>query len=383
MATSGFDNAPDLSFAAKLLRLNWLLAALLVAAASLGFLMLYSVAGGSIDPWARPQIVRFAFGFVLMLLVALIDIRIWRRLAFPLYFIALALLVAVEFYGVTGMGAQRWLRVGPLQLQPSEVMKVALVMALAAFYHQIGGAEATRLRNLPVPLVMVAAPATFIALQPDLGTAIMLLAIGGAVMFLAGVALWLFVTLAIAGGAAIWAVFVSHGTSWQILKDYQFRRIETFIDPSSDPLGAGYHIIQSTIAIGSGGLDGKGFLRGSQTQLSFLPETHTDFIFTTLAEELGFRGGVGLIVLYVAILLVAFVAAARCASTFGRLLAGGVAATFFFLFAINIAMVTGLAPVVGVPLPLVSFGGTSLLVLLFSFGLVMSAEIHRDDPLLR
>lgn len=382
-STFGFGGGSELSIGEKLLRFNWLLAALLAATACIGFLMLYSVAGGSLDPWARVQIVRFAFGFGVMMLVALIDLRFWRSLALPLYVLGLLLLVGVEIAGETGMGATRWIKIGGFQLQPSEVMKIALVMTLALYYQWLDPDRVSRPLWIAAPLALALVPAMLVLKQPDLGTALLLVAGAGVVMFLAGVSWWFFGGVAMLGVGAVWAVFASKGTEWQLLKDYQFRRIETFLDPTQDPLGAGYHITQSTIAIGSGGFDGKGFLQGSQTHLSFLPEPHTDFIFTTLAEEFGFRGGAGLLGLYMLIILVAMIAAARVKSTFGRLMAAGMAATFFFFFAINMAMVMGLAPVVGVPLPLVSFGGTSMLSLLFAFGLLMSAEIHHDDEMRR
>lgn len=366
---------------AKLLRVNWLLAALIATVGCVGCLMLYSVAGGSLDPWARTQIVRFSLGFGLMLLVGLIDIRFWRGLAAPIYLGVLALLVLVEVAGATGQGATRWLKIGSVQLQPSEMMKVAMVLALARYYQWLPRERVSRPLWILAPLALAMLPALLVAKQPDLGTALMLIAGAGVVMFLAGVSWWFFGGVVMLCGAGVYAVFASRGADWQLLKDYQFRRIATFLDPSSDPLGAGYHITQSTIAIGSGGLNGKGFLQGPQTHLSFLPESETDFIFTSLAEEFGFRGCASLLGLYMLIVLISMLAAARIRSVFGRLLAGGVAATFFFFFAINIAMVTGMAPVVGVPLPLISFGGTSMLSLLFAFGLLMSAQIHGDDDL--
>ncbi len=374
----GGDDVADVSLASKLLRFNWLLAALLAAAASVGFVMLYSVAGGSLDPWARSQIVRFAVGFGAMILVALIDIRFWKALALPFYAITLALLIAVEFFGEIGMGAQRWINLGVVQLQPSEPMKIALVMVLALYYQWLPPKKVSRPLWILVPLLLAAAPTLLVIKQPDLGTALLLLAGAFVVMFLAGVSWWFFALLGVAGGGVVLAVLVSQGTDWQILKDYQYRRIFTFIDPSTDPLGAGYHITQSITAIGSGGVAGKGLLQGTQTHLSFLPEPHTDFIFTTLAEEFGFIGGVSLLCLFILIVFVALASSFRIKNSFGRLLSAGVATTFFFFFAINIAMVTGLAPVVGVPLPLVSFGGTSMLVLMIGFGLAISAQIHGD-----
>lgn len=383
MRSERYYDGPDLSLGGKLLRFNWLLAALIAATAAVGFLMLYSVAGGDLDPWARTQIVRFAFGFGMMILVALIDLRLWRAFSAPLYFVALGLLVAVEIAGEIGMGAQRWLRLGPINLQPSEFMKVALVMALASYYHWLGPDRVNRPLWIAVAVLMALVPALLVAKQPDLGTAVLLILGGGVVMFLAGVTWWFFGAVLTGGACLVYAVIISRGTEWQILKDYQYKRIETFINPELDKLGAGFNIQQSTIAIGSGGLDGKGFLQGTQRISRFLPEPHTDFIFASLAEEFGFRGGFGLLALYMTIILVATIGATRIASSFGRLLSGGVLATFFFFFSINMAMVMGLAPVVGVPLPLVSFGGTSMIVLLFGFGLLLSAMIHRDDPIRR
>jgi len=362
---------------AKLLRLNWPLALLTVATALVGVLMLYSVAGGSWRPWAAQQGVRFGVGFIGMMIVALIDIRLWRLLAPAAYLFAMALLVAVEVVGVTGMGAQRWIAVGPLQLQPSEVMKIALVMALAGYYAWLPPEKVSRPLWLLPPIALTLAPVALVVMQPDLGTALLLLAGGAAMIFLAG-AHWLyFATGALGGAGAVWAVLASRGTDWQLLKDYQYRRIETFLDPSTDPLGAGYHITQSKIALGSGGMSGRGFMQGTQSRLNFLPEKHTDFIFTALAEEFGFVGAAGLLALYVLILLFCTLSALMNRDRFGALLTGGVAAAFFLFFAVNMAMVMGVAPVVGVPLPLVSYGGSAMLVLLFAFGLVQSAHIHR------
>lgn len=378
-----FGGQPELTIGRKLLRFNWLLAALLAAAASVGFLMLYSVSGGTIDGWAEQQIVVFAVGFGVMMIVAFIDIRLWRKLALPAYVATFALLLLTQFIGTEGKGAQRWLELGGFRLQPSEPMKIALVWALAAYYHWLAPERTSRLFWLLPPLLLAAAPAALVLKQPDLGTAMLLMAGGFVVMFLAGVRWWFFVGIIVLAAAAIYAVFATRGTEYQFLKEYQYSRIDAFLDPSIDPRGSSYHVRQSRIAIGSGGMDGKGFQEGKQTHLSFLPEAHTDFIFTTLAEEFGFRGGIGLLALYMCIIFVATWAAMRIMNTFGRLLAGGVAATFFFFFAINMAMVMGLTPAVGVPLPLVSYGGTSMLTLLFAFGLLMSAQIHGDTNLER
>jgi rod shape determining protein RodA len=369
--------ATGMTLGARLLRLNWPLALLVTSVACIGFLMLYSVAGGDGQPWAVPQMVRFGVGLAVMVVVALVHIRFWRLMSPLIYAGSFALLVAVEFIGVTGMGAQRWIDVGPIQLQPSELMKVALVMALAAYYAWLPADRVSRPLWMLPPLALILAPTALVLIQPDLGTAILLMAGGAVVMFLAGVH-WLYFGAAAAGGAGlIWTVLASRGTSWQILRDYQYRRIETFLDPSTDPLGAGYHITQSKIALGSGGLSGRGFLQGTQSRLNFLPEKHTDFIFTSLAEQFGFVGAVALLSLYALILLFCFLSVLMNRDRFGALVTGGVGATFFFFFAVNMSMVMGLAPVVGVPLPLVSYGGSAMLVLMFAFGLAQSAHVHR------
>ncbi len=362
---------------AKVLYLNWPLVVLVVAVSVTGFLMLYSVAGGSYDPWARAQMIRFGVGFVAMFVIAFIHIRVWRRVTPIVYIFSVILLIVVYFFGTEGMGAQRWINLGFMQLQPSEVMKVALIMALAMYYDWLPREKVSRPFWVAVPLLLTLVPMALVLIQPDLGTAILLAAGGGVVMFLAGVSLWYFgAALAVAGGLVA-AVFISRGTSWQLLKDYQYRRIDTFLDPSLDPLGAGYHITQSKIALGSGGLSGRGFMQGPQSRLNFLPEKQTDFIFTTFAEEFGFVGSISLLAIYTAIVVFAVVSAINNRDRFGALLTGGLGATFFFFFAVNMAMVMGLVPVVGVPLPLVSYGGTAMLVLLGAFGLIQSAHIHR------
>ncbi len=365
------------SGASKVLYLNWPLVLLITAVAAAGFLMLYSVAGGALEPWAEPQMKRFALGLAGMFLVAMTPIWIWRSLAAPAYLVSLALLVAVEVAGTTGMGATRWIDLGVVRLQPSELMKVALVMMLAAYYAWLDVRKVSRPLWVLAPLVLVALPTLLVLKQPDLGTAILLVAGGGVMMFAAGVSWWYFAAVAAAGVGLVSAVFTSRGTAWQLLKDYQFRRIDTFLDPASDPLGAGYHITQSKIALGSGGWTGRGFMQGTQSRLNFLPEKHTDFIFTTLAEEFGFIGAASLLAAYMGIVAFCLVSAIQNRDRFGALLSIGVATTFFLFFSVNMAMVMGLAPVVGVPLPLVSYGGSAMLVLLLAFGLVQSAHVHR------
>ncbi|TCO73908.1 rod shape-determining protein RodA [Rhodovulum euryhalinum] len=361
----------------KVLYVNWALVLLLCAVAAVGFLMLYSVAGGTLDRWAEPQIKRFALGMAAMFLVAFVPIWFWRNIAALAYAISVLLLLAVEFFGEVGMGAQRWIDLGFMRLQPSELMKITLVMMLAAYYDWLDINKVSRPLFVLMPVLLILTPTFLVLAQPDLGTALLLIAGGGIMMFLAGVH-WLYFAVVIAMGAGlVSAVFLGRGTGWQLLRDYQYRRIDTFLDPESDPLGAGYHITQSKIALGSGGWSGRGFMQGTQSRLNFLPEKHTDFIFTTLAEEFGFLGGFSLLALYILIILFCVSSALKNKDRFSSLLTLGIAATFFLFFAVNMSMVMGLAPVVGVPLPLVSYGGSAMLVLMAAFGLVQSAHIHR------
>ena len=361
----------------KILYLHWPLILLLCAVAGVGFMMLYSVAGGRPTPWAEPQLKRFAMGMTLMFIVAMVPIWFWRGVSWFAYGGSVLLLILVEVMGSVGMGAQRWIDLGFMRLQPSELMKITLVMALAAYYDWLAPERNSRPLWLLLPIGLILLPTALVLRQPDLGTSILLLAGGGMVMFMAGVHWGYFAAVIAMSVGLVTAVFQSRGTSWQLLKDYQYRRIDTFLDPSSDPLGAGYHITQSKIALGSGGWTGRGFMQGTQSRLNFLPEKHTDFIFTTLAEEFGFIGGMSLLTLYGFIIVFCIIAALRNRDRFSSLLILGIAATFFLFFAVNMSMVMGMAPVVGVPLPLVSYGGSAMLVLLVAFGLVQSAHVHR------
>ena len=361
----------------KILYLNWPLTILLIAVCGIGFLMLYSVAGGSFDPWAEPQMKRFGLGLALMMVVAVIPIWLWRNLSGLAYGVSMMLLLAVPFIGETRNGSQRWLDLGFMDLQPSELMKITLVMFLAAYYDWLPAKKVSRPFWVLLPVVIICVPTALVLQQPDLGTSILLLSAGAGLMFLAGVHWAYFATVLAGAGALVTAVFQSRGSDWQLLNDYQYRRIDTFLDPAADPLGAGYHITQSKIALGSGGWTGRGFMQGTQSRLNFLPEKHTDFIFTTLAEEFGFVGAFSLLGLYALIILFCVVTAIRNKDRFSSLLTLGIALNFFLFFAVNMSMVMGLAPVVGVPLPLVSYGGSAMLVLLLAFGLVQSAHIHR------
>ncbi len=369
-AAAGFKTV-ELSLLEKLRQLHWPFVCLVALTALVGYGVLYSAAGGSHDPWAWRHGVRFGLGLGAMLVVALIDVRFWFRWAYAIYAGALAGLVAVEIMGHVSMGAQRWIDLGVFQLQPSEMMKIALVLALARYFHGALLEDVARPIYLVAPLLIVLAPTVLVLKQPDLGTSVMLLAGGTAMLFVAGVRWWKF---ALVFGSALAALPIL----WQQLHDYQRRRVLTFLDPERDPLGAGYHIIQSKIALGSGGIWGKGFLQGTQSQLSFLPEKQTDFAFTMLAEEAGLMGALGLLALLAILIAYGFVFALRARSHFGRLLCIGVTATLFLYVFINVAMVTGLIPVVGVPLPLVSYGGTAMLTVLIGFGLMLGTDLHRD-----
>jgi rod shape determining protein RodA len=364
------DRGP-LTIGQKLWQISWSLVFLLLLLAAIGFAMLYSAASGEWDPWASRQAIRFGIGLVLMIAVAVTDIQVWMRYAYTLYFLVLALLVAVEVMGVIGMGAQRWISLGFIQLQPSEIMKITLVLALARYFHGATLEEIARPTRLLVPLLLLGAPVVLVLRQPDLGTAIMLSMTAGVIFFLAGVRAWKF-------GVIIGAALAALPVAWSFLHGYQKKRILTFLDPESDPLGAGYHILQSKIALGSGGMFGKGFLNGTQSHLNFLPEKQTDFIFTMFAEEFGMVGGLVLIGIYILVIIYGFAVALRVRNQFGRLIALGIIGTFFFYVFINIAMVMGLVPVVGVPLPLVSYGGTAMLSLMIGFGFVLCAYVHRD-----
>jgi len=355
----------------RLIQINLVLVILICLPALVGFAMLYSAAGGEMEPWAARQIIRFGFGLAIMFAVALVDIRFWLKSAYFIYAVVFLLLIGVELIGDTAMGAQRWVDVGPLQLQPSEIMKIALVIALARYFHSIAVEDIKRLSILIPPLILILAPAALVLRQPDLGTAALLAISGTVMLFLAGLRLW---KLGVAFAGLLGAIPVA----WQFLREYQKTRILTFINPESDPLGAGYHILQSKIAFGSGGLFGKGFLGGTQGHLNFLPEKQTDFIFTMLAEEFGLAGGIALLLLYFVLMAYGTIISLHCNSQFGRMIGIGIVTTFFLYVFINMAMVMGLVPVVGVPLPLISYGGSAMLTLMFGFGLMLNVHIHRD-----
>ncbi len=361
----------------KLFYLNWPVLLIVITIASFGFLMLYSVADGNLKPWAEPQIIRFSVGFLMIIVFSFIHINFWKKVSVISYFLSLMLLILVLHFGITGGGAKRWLDLKFLTLQPSELMKVCLVILLAAYYDWLKPERTSQVLWVAFPALIILVPAISVIIQPDLGTGLLILFIGISVMFLAGVSWWYFVAIFSLIPGVIATVWISRGKTWQFLTDYQYRRIDTFLDPSLDPLGSGYHITQSKIALGSGGFTGRGLMQGTQSQLNFLPRNHTDFIFTTLAEEFGFLGAISLLAGYGLIIIFSMISAITNKSRFGSLLTAGLTINFFSYFAINIAMVMGLAPVVGVPLPLISYGGSAMLVLLASFGLMQSAHVHR------
>jgi rod shape determining protein RodA len=362
------------TFAERFWRINWGLVLVLTAIAGIGAVALYSAAGGRSDPWAARHAIRYGAALALLLVVALVHPKVWRALAWPIYIAAMALLVAVDVIGKTGLGAQRWLMIGPLQIQPSEIAKVAVILVLARYYHGLSREQAARLLYALPPLLVILAPVGLVMMQPDLGTALMVLLGGAALLFVAGVRLWMFLGGAI---AAIGCLPIA----WSFMHEYQRKRVLTFLDPDRDPLGAGYHITQSKIAIGSGGLFGKGFLQGTQSSLNFLPEKQTDFIFTTFVEEWGLIGAGVLLALFALVLVWGFSIALRSQHHFGRLVALGVTAMMFLYVFINTAMVMGLLPVVGVPLPLVSNGGTAMVSVMFACGLLIGVNVYRDAPM--
>lgn len=364
-----FETHRPLTLTQKLARFSWSTLALVGLLAAVGTATLYSVAGGSFEPWAQRHAVRCLAGFVLLIAIALVPVRIWMAAAVPAYLAALALLIAVPIVGHDGLGAKRWLSLGGVSLQPSELMKVALVLILARYYAALPPASVSRVPWVIVPLALMALPIILTLKQPDLGTALLFAGIGVGMMFLGGVSLWYF-----AGGlsAALFALPIMG----EHLRDYQRRRIEIFLDPASDPLGAGYHITQAKIALGAGGLSGQGYLKGTQNQLNFVPEKMTDFIFVMIGEEWGFIGTCTVLALFAALIGVLFLLALRNRTPFGRLLIAGAALSLSIYVVINVGMVTGLIPVVGVPLPLISYGGTAMLGLMVALGVAMSAHIH-------
>jgi len=372
-ASNTFVTPRARTLAEKVSRLNWPIITLLCVIAFVGVMMHFSVSGGAAAEMPINHGVRFLTMLVIAVIAAMIDARVWMAIAYPLYAIALILLVGVEVAGETRMGATRWLNLGVVSLQPSELMKVAIVIALARYYHQLDPRRTGTVIWILPPLLMILAPVALVMHQPDLGTSLMILLAGVAVMFLAGL-LWRIIVPALVAGA-VGAVFAYQF----VLHEYQRSRVDVFLGLEDDPLGEGYHVLQSKIAIGSSGLFGRGYLHGSQSQLDFLPEKHTDFIFTMFVEEFGLLGGLVLLSLFAALMALTVSVSMRARSLFGKLAAAGVAATLACYVFINTAMVIGLVPVVGIPLPLVSYGGTAMMTIMAGFAIVLSIDLHRDQ----
>ncbi len=355
----------------KIRRFNKVYLGLICLVVLIGLTILYSAGNGHFTPWASKQLIRFFMSLGILVFVAMTNLRLWMKYAYVIYGLTLVMLIGVNLVGSIGMGAQRWLDLGFFQLQPSEVMKIALILALARYFHSTTLEEIRGFKFMIPPMLMILIPVGLILEQPDLGTAMMLVGVGTALCFLVGVQVWKFL---LAGGLVAGAIPVL----WHFLHDYQKQRVLTFLNPESDPLGSGYHILQSKITLGSGGLFGKGFLQGTQSHLSFLPEKQTDFIFTVLSEEFGLIGSLVLLFIYMAIIAYGFIIANRCTSFFGKMLAMGITINFALYVFINMGMVMGLLPVVGIPLPLVSYGGTAMLTLFFGFGLVECVDINHE-----
>ncbi len=364
----------NLSIKEKIYGLSYFYFMLIALTAGVGAMMLYSAANGDWDVWATKHLVRFGVAFSAMFVVSMIDIKFYLRYAYLFYFATLILLIIVEVAGYTGMGATRWIDLKFFKLQPSELMKIALVLALAKYFNNATLQKIESIRGILPAVLMSLVPIAFIMMQPDLGTSLMLLAVLVVTLFVAGVQIWKFVTVGVLG-------LVTMPIIWSFLHNYQKQRVLTFLNPESDPLGAGYHIMQSKIALGSGGFWGKGLLKGTQSHLNFLPEKHTDFIFTMLSEEFGFVGAVLLILLNLMILICSYSFAMKVTSYFGKMVIIGLATNYFLYVFINMAMVLGLLPVVGVPLPLVSYGGTAMMSVMVSFGLIMAMHINAETNL--
>ena len=362
----------------KLLYINYILLFLSISIFCIGVVLLYSAGGGSMDPWASKQLIRFIIAIAVYLVVSLINIRFWIGISYYIYILSLLMLILVSFYGSTGMGAQRWLNLGIFNIQPSELIKFSIVLVLARYFHAEKELRLwDNIKNFIYPLLLILLPAYIIFIQPDLGSALIFVMASFTILFVIGISLWFYVASTI-------IVIIFLPVAWFfLLYDYQKDRLLIFLDPLRDPFGSGYHIIQSKIALGSGGLFGKGFLQGTQSHLNFLPEIQTDFIFTLLAEEFGIFGTLILLFLYIIIIFYSLIIGVICKSRFACFISIGVSINIFYYVFINTAMVSGLIPVVGIPLPLVSYGGTSMLCVMFGLGLVSNAYLNRNEVLPR
>lgn len=363
------------NYTSKLFEINWLLVSLIVLIGLVGVVMIFAATGGIWSSGASQHFLRLTLCGIFMLAIAVVDVKLWYNLAYPAYGISLILLICVEFFGVSVNGSQRWLNLGLLQLQPSEIMKLSIVLALARYFHDLPKWRVSNVFGLLGALLFIALPMVLILRQPDLGTTLLVAATGVTIIFLAGVN-WKVITSALITALIAVPLFFRFG-----LKEYQRARIRTFLDPTIDPTGASYHITQSKIALGSGGVSGKGFMNGTQRQLEYVPENRTDFIFTVIGEEFGLIGSLTTMGLYLAVIGLCAWLSFQCKHVFSRLLILGVTTTFLLYIFINLAMVMGLVPVVGVPLPLISYGGTVIITVMSGFGLILSAHLHRKNDL--
>ena len=354
----------------KIYNYNWFFIFIISVISFIGFMALYSAANSNLDIWSKKQIIRFMFSIILLFSISLIDIRFWYKNINTIFILSLILLLAVEIFGIFGLGAKRWIKIFNISIQPSELVKVTLILFLAKYYNELKFDRIYMIKNLFLPIIAILLPFILVLFQPDLGTSLSILFLGGIIMFASGVKIWKFVVI-------FFSSLVSLPIIWKfLLKDYQVNRILSFLNPESDLLGSGYHLYQSKIALGSGGLYGKGFLKGSQSYLDFLPEKQTDFVFTLIGEEFGFIGTIFVLSLYLILILIAFYIAFKSHSIFGRIVSIGVGSNLFLYVIFNTAMVTGLMPVVGVPLPLLSYGGSVMLSIMISFGFLLNVDVY-------
>ena len=353
----------------KLKKINYFFLFIIILLALIGYAVLYSAAGGNFDPWAKKHIVRFFIFLILLIIISLINIKILYTYAYLIFSLFLILLFAVEIAGSFGLGAKRWIYIFGISIQPSELIKFTVILALARYYHDLRYDRIAKISNIIIPSLIIFIPFLLIVSQPDLGTSLIVLLLGIFIMFFVGVRIWKFFL-------ALFITLVSFPLIWNNIKTYQQKRILSFLNPESDPLGQGYQLIQSKIALGSGGLLGKGFLKGTQSYLEYLPEKQTDFIFTLIGEEFGFIGTAFIIILFILLILISYYISFRSNNVFGKILSIGVSINLFLHVVLNIAMVSGLMPVVGIPLPLLSFGGTAMLSIMISFGLLLNADVN-------
>lgn len=369
---SFFMNENTSSIGFKIRKIEWGLVFMTMLITIFGTVLLYGAAGGSWEPWALDHITRYFLFIIIMIIVALVDIRVWYHLAYPAYAIVFLLLIGVDVVGEISLGAQRWIKLGPVRLQPSEFMKITIIMTLARYYHDLNVPNIAKFKYHIIPLILSLAPAVLIMKQPDLGTGSTVALVGAIIIFISGIA-WRYII-----GAIVSALTCFYVAYHFILHDFQRSRIDTFIHPDKDPLGEGYQITQSKIAIGSGGFFGVGFMKGTQSQLDFLPERHTDFVFSMLLEEFGMSGGIFVLLVYAAAMAYGIWIAMSSRNYFGKLLAAGITFLIFIYVSINAAMIMGLFPVVGMPMPLLSYGGSVMLSVMFAIGLIQNVKVNRD-----